>query len=208
MPAPRLAAPLAAAALVLGARAAAAQLPPGFAAYDGSAAMVRNPERGFRFELDFPFSLATLSDALALNCTLVQTYAYLPASNPPLPLPQGVLDELDAGFGALRAAGMKAVLRFAYDRLAPGEQDYTFETVALHQQNLMSVVANNADVIFVLEAGFVGSWGEWHGSKNALEANETGLSALVANELYGGLGLPCECCPRAFPPLAPRAHAR
>jgi len=190
----------------LAALGAGAALPPGFAAYDGSAAMLRNPERGFRFELDFPFSLATLADALALNCTLVQTYAYLPASNPPLPLPQSVLDELDAGFGALRAAGMKAVLRFAYDRLQPGEQNYTFETVALHQQNLMSVVAYNADVIFVLEAGFVGSWGEWHSSKNALEANETGLSALVANELYGGLGLPRELRsrPRTWAAHAPR----
>ena len=215
---------VAAVAAVAAASASAAPapppLPPDFAAYGGSAALLRNPERGFRFELDFPITAASLVDALALNCSLVQTYAYLPASNPPQPLPQATLDELGAGFAALRAAGLKAVLRFAYDRQDPGETNYTFETIALHQQNLMAVLANNADVVFALEAGFVGSWGEWHSSLNKLEANETALAALVANELYGGLGLPTSTFVllrysalkdkvlRPSPPLSPAQQAQ
>ena len=163
--------------------------PPSYVSYDGSAAMLMNPERGFRWELDdFP-STAGLSDALALNVTLAQCYAYLPASRS-TPLNASFLAALDGGFAALRAAGVKAVLRFAYDRLQPGENDYDFGVIARDQASLAPIVAANADVIYVLEAGFVGSWGEWHSSRNGLEKNETGLAALVANKLYGGIGLP------------------
>lgn len=159
-----------------------------FTMFDGSADMVLNPERGFRWEFDsFPL-LTGIEDAIANNVTLVQCYVYLPPQ--PIPLNSSFLSALDDGFAALRSAGMKAVLRFAYDRLQPGENNYTFETISLHQENLAVVVANAADVIFVLEAGFIGSWGEWHSSLNKLEENETALSALVANELYGSLGLP------------------
>ena len=177
-----------AALLLAAAVAAAASTASAAASFDGSADLLINPERGFRWEFDSFPSLDGLADAIALNVSIAQCYAYLPAA--PVPLNSSFLSALDAGFGALRVAGLKAVLRFAYDRLQPGENNYTFETIELHQLNLAWVVAKNADVIFVLEAGFVGSWGEWHSSMNGLEANETALSALVANELYGGLGLP------------------
>ena len=40
------------------------------------------------------------------------------------------------------------------------------------------------DAVYALQAGFIGSWGEWHGSKNGLENNKTATQMVVASALF------------------------
>ena len=40
------------------------------------------------------------------------------------------------------------------------------------------------DVVYVLQAGFIGAWGEWHGSKHRLENNKTATQMVVATSLF------------------------
>ena len=61
--------------------------------------------------------------------------------------------------------------------------NYTFSTIFSHIEQLAPTVRRNADVIYALQAGFVGAWGEWHDSLNKLEANNTALGQLLWAEL-------------------------
>lgn len=45
-----------------------------------------------------------------------------------------------------------------------GEGDYTFATIESHIRQLAPVVQRNLDVVYWGQAGFIGSWGEWHHS--------------------------------------------
>jgi hypothetical protein len=47
-------------------------------------------------------------------------------------------------------------------------QDATLSRVKSHIQQLQPVLQRNADVIAVMQGGFIGAWGEWHTSSNNL----------------------------------------
>ena len=75
----------------------------------------------------------------------------------------------DEDMQILRNHGFKCVLRFAYDWSSGN--DATLQWVQRHAAQLKPYLAANADVIYVMEAGFVGQWGEWYYSSNFV--NET-----------------------------------
>jgi hypothetical protein len=39
-------------------------------------------------------------------------------------------------------------------------------------------------VVYVLQAGFIGAWGEWHGPKAGLENNKTATPMVVSHSLF------------------------
>jgi hypothetical protein len=203
-----------------------------------------------------------------LNLTVAQTYCYLPTDSTMAP---ETLSAVEAAFETLRQSGVKALLRFAYDRNMPGTENYTADTVLGHISQLANVVQSNADALYVLQvramkcllacacacmcaawarcrrlgrvtvcaakqvmqsappfllsrpqlstqkralirlnvcmhvryghghahtharlharthtmqAGFLGSWGEWHSSLHDLSENSTITSAVVEAELF------------------------
>lgn len=88
-------------------------------------------------------------------------------------LPANYLTKLETGFANLRKQGLKAVLRFAYNYPETeseylNAQDATLSRVKTHIQQLQPVLQRNADVIAVVQGGFIGAWGEWHTSSNNL----------------------------------------
>lgn len=80
-----------------------------------------------------------------------------------------MLNGFDTDMQILRDYGFKCVLRFAYTE--NDNKDATPTQVLEHLAQLKPYLAKNADVIYVLEAGFVGQWGEWYYSTNF--GNET-----------------------------------
>ena len=66
----------------------------------------------------------------------------------------------------------------------PGTHAYTPDTILGHIDQLESVVADNLDALYVLQAGFIGSWGEWHSSKMNIHTNASAVSRIVEAELY------------------------
>ncbi len=77
------------------------------------------------------------------------------------PLSEEKLGWLQRDFDLMRKYGFKCVLRFAYqhgDVKGPEK-----EWVLHHIEQLKPIVAKNSDVVFLLQAGFIGMWGEWHG---------------------------------------------
>ena len=78
------------------------------------------------------------------------------------------LTKIQNSFDAFREAGAKAIVRFAYifdydiNSGSSVVTDPEVEQVLKHVEQLKPVLQKNEDVIFVLQAGFVGAWGEWY----------------------------------------------
>jgi hypothetical protein len=81
------------------------------------------------------------------------------------PIAADFLAKLDQGFQRVRQAGLKIVVRFTYSGNR-GEPDAPKASVLQHIGQLKPLIQANGDVIAAMQAGFIGAWGEWHGSMN------------------------------------------
>lgn len=75
------------------------------------------------------------------------------------------LNRIQDCFDAIRGGGAKAIVRFAYrDNNEHLDQDQEPEVnqVLKHVAQIKPILVKNEDVLFVLQAGFIGSWGEWY----------------------------------------------
>lgn len=139
------------------------------ATFNPSSAVLPNPERGFYVwaSSDFGASLDTgaIDTAYASGVRIAYAMVDLGAYRS-TPIPAQFLSDLSARLGALRGRGMKAVLRFVYDYTAAGN-DAPATQIAAHLQQLAPTLSANVDTLAVVQAGFIGAWGEWHSSKNS-----------------------------------------
>ena len=139
----------------------------------------KNPERGFTEELNGKVSESNPyrvknhissgwgdGDKMTMPVVLYNFGNYKSQD-----LPQAILNGFDEDMQVLRDMGLKCVLRFAYTERESDKVDATPEWVERHLEQLKPHLAANEDVIYVLEAGFVGVWGEWYYSTNY--GNET-----------------------------------
>jgi hypothetical protein len=76
---------------------------------------------------------------------------------------QDYLNKVQADFNTIRNAGLKCIVRFAYsDTDAAGQRDASKTQILAHIEQLRPLLQNNVDIIAVMQAGFIGSWGEWY----------------------------------------------
>ena len=102
-------------------------------------------------------------------------------------LSQELLDAVAADFATARAAGVKLVIRFCYSNDGssgsdantdgPYGTDTTPERTLGHVAQLKPVIQANRDVIHAVQAGLIGTWGEWYysdhwGNKGQLTAQQ------------------------------------
>ncbi|WP_299311966.1 DUF4832 domain-containing protein [uncultured Aquimarina sp.] len=73
------------------------------------------------------------------------------------------LENIQTDFNNVRAAGLKIIVRFSYSN-AQGTtaQQPTKSQILTHITQLSTILNTNKDVIFSLQAGFIGTWGEWY----------------------------------------------
>ena len=183
----------------------------GIIQYASSQENFPNPERGF-YRMTSPFFVDTQRTPLEANqlATLraegmTLFYAiYVFDEFRDTDLPQSTLDAVASDLAAVRQAGLKIVLRFAYNFPCVGTLepcstpistvfDAPLSRVLRHIDQLTPILRTNADVIAYLEAGFVGAWGEWHDSSNLLinsDQTANASSAALVNRLL--LALPTE----------------
>ena len=148
----------------------------------------KNPERGFTEELGGETMLTNTKNHVIqpeaswffsnsgdrASQTVVVVMYYL-GNYRSQDLSEQILQGFSEDMQILRNKGFKCVLRFAYDWNS--KNDATVEWTTRHITQLKPYLAANADVIYVLEAGFVGQWGEWYYSSH--HGNET--QQLTAN---------------------------
>src|SRR5579859_1195908 len=113
----------------------------------------------------------TFSRAKADGDTIIHSYLHLDDFVNTHKLPQQLLDNLTSGLAAIRAAGLKIILRPAY---VWNTTPYVPESRILgHIAQLNAVISANADVVLHLEAGYLGEWGEWHDDQYTDPFNRT-----------------------------------
>ena len=110
--------------------------------------------------------------------TLVQAYCYL-SDWPDRPIPDEKLALLQRSLDNLRRHGLKAVLRFAYEKDMDVPYGPKLEWILRHIDQLAPILRSNADVIYVLQAGFVGAWGEWHSATHIAQDDHAARAAII-----------------------------
>lgn len=168
---------------------ARAELPPlGTIVYQTTNAEINNPERGFFHFRDLTSTFGyntvrTQGHSLIYGRILANDYRNSPFS-------QSFLDQIQAGFDAARANGIKVKPRVAYND--DGGADAPKSVILNHIQQLKPLWEANKDVIYHMDAGFIGGWGEWHSSTNGLDNNADRteilnaiLAALPADRMVG-----------------------
>ena len=150
---------------------APAPIPSGNVTYQVSNDVFSNPERGFMHQWEVnsegnPLSTTKLADLKKENVSIILRLYYLEKFKT-TPLSQNQLDLIKTDFGRLRDAGLKCVLRFAYTNAQDGT-DASFAIISEHLDQLKPIMADNADVIAFVQAGFIGAWGEWYYTTNNL----------------------------------------
>ena len=137
--------------------------------YAYSDASLLNPERGFFTPYELP-SPAGFSSVRITGNTLVHLNIRLDDYRES-DLPEEMLNGLQTNFDDIREAGVKAIIRFAYNKgpYPDSEPDASKSQILKHIQQLTPLLQKNTDVIAWVEAGFIGAWGEWHTSTNGLD---------------------------------------
>ena len=138
-----------------------------FAATD---AIFPNPERGL-FEVHDLLAEGDFSKLFARGQRLVHGRVSLGEFRD-APLSADLLARLGERLEAVRHAGLKVLLRFAYGFRRNGA-DASRERVLTHIVQLEPVLKANEDVLVAMELGFIGAWGEGHSSVGGLDAAET-----------------------------------
>ena len=80
------------------------------------------------------------------------------------PISQTFLNNIQTDFNTLRASGVKCVLRFRYSET--DNIDATKAVLLNHIEQLKTITVPSQDVIHVVEAGFIGQYGEWYYTSN------------------------------------------
>ena len=125
-----------------------------------------NPERGWYRSMETQnATLEGLRSYRRGNVTLVafETYlgAYLNRD-----LDEDKLNEIDLAFSYARTAGLSVIYRAAYDFSGKSNPDPGDINIVLrHIAQLKPIFYKYEDVLFNIQAGFLGPWGEWHHSR-------------------------------------------
>jgi hypothetical protein len=167
--------PDAAVVIDAGAPDAAPVILPVLKTFTPSQADFLNPERGFYTTLDLTArgqAARLRQDGYTLAYNTIRLDKFRTS-----PLTQEFFDTINGGLAEARAAGIKMVIRFAYNKgISLG--DASREIILTHINQLQPLLQNNADVIAMVQAGFIGAWGEWHASTNGLD-NDTDRGAIL-----------------------------
>ena len=136
--------------------------------YTPTTLAITNPERGFYRHTEVHSSnytsldQATLNNYRANNTTLLLRVFYLENFRTS-PISSAYLSAMQADFNKIRSAGLKCIVRFAYsDNDVAGQRDASKAQILAHIQQVKPLLNTNVDVISVMQAGFIGSWGEWY----------------------------------------------
>jgi Domain of unknown function (DUF4832)/Domain of unknown function (DUF4874) len=107
------------------------------------------------------------------------------------PISKEFLQDLQKDFDAVREAGLKMILRFAYTntskggscndeyKICPPYGDARSEIVFQHIVQLKPLLQKNADVIAVMQEGFIGIWGENYFTDYFGDASKNGFGKIT-----------------------------
>ncbi|WP_158233232.1 DUF4832 domain-containing protein [Reichenbachiella sp. 5M10] len=138
--------------------------------YESHDLIIPNPERGFYHHTEVHtggnynfLDLETLSSYQSNeSITQILRVIYLEEFRNS-PISNEYLNNIRKDLSTVRSAGLKCIIRFAYSTgTSAPYNDATPEIVQTHIEQIKPILRENADVIAVMQAGFIGTWGEWY----------------------------------------------
>ncbi len=150
--------------------------------YSEDQSMFTNPERGWYrpYETDDIWSIDKLRSQ---GITMILLEANLKDYKTG-PISDAKLNEIRNGFNLARKNGLQVMFRAAYDFdgvLKP--EPTSLSIITGHIAQLKSIFYDNEDILYCVQAGFLGPWGEWHnsyyGDPPSLESRKAVMSALL-----------------------------
>ncbi len=134
--------------------------------YSQSPDDVPNPERGLYKQIDYVFEggipdisqseITGFNGSLILTHLILKDYRYEDNLGDAIP-------QIKAILGAIRAAGKKAIVRFSYTHSSSSSTyDAPLSRTLGHIHQLRTVFSEYTDVIYLVQCGFIGAWGEWY----------------------------------------------
>lgn len=126
------------------------------------------------------------------NPQLVQVYFYLTAYKNTEVIDEYGMERMQQVFDCAKELGVKLVVRFTYQYGMDGKGEADDDIMLAHMKQLRTLLEKNVDYIHVVEAGFLGTWGEWHSYKNFHNPSALlrGILEMVPEPLYVQVRLP------------------
>lgn len=142
--------------------------------YQVSEENISNPERGFYSpsEISRVSTTGIAKENMESNRRMGRTLYLLEfhmQSYVNTDIADDYLQTIRLKFQSLRDGGFKCILRFCYSNgFAEKDKpwDATLEQALSHIAQLKPIIQEYYDVIMVVQAGFIGSWGEWYYTEN------------------------------------------
>ena len=138
--------------------------------------LIANPERGLYVQtyyesdsLENVCSLSSVETVREKAQTTLFLHSYYMKDYISSDISQEYLDRFDQNMNTLREGGAKAILRFSYKHtngVKAKPWDATPEWALRHIEQLEPYLKKHADVIYCVQAGFIGVWGEWYYTTN------------------------------------------
>ncbi|MCC2974048.1 DUF4832 domain-containing protein, partial [Massilia sp. IC2-476] len=135
--------------------------------YTANNAVIANPERGFYRHVgcETPLSQSQLTNFRTADGETLMLCVFYLREFVNAPISQAKLNLFQQQMDTVRKAGLKAIVRFAYnDNNNPADAKPAM--VETHLTQLAPMLAANKDIISVVQAGLIGSWGEWGNTQN------------------------------------------
>ena len=137
--------------------------------YSVSTENFSNPERGFYHHKETSSTnYSNLTQSSLTNyrtnekITLILRLFYL-EDFLNAPISETYLTNIQNDFNKIRNAGLKCIIRFAYSsETTLGQRDANKAQMLSHIQQLSNLLRINGDIIATVQAGFIGTWGEWY----------------------------------------------
>lgn len=128
---------------------------------------VLNPERGLYNQTSFYFNGSSIP-GLSISSSHVEPLEFVLfylTGYKDKDLDNTVLTAIETVFDNLRAAGKKAIVRVGYSSAhedADKPWNASKDQMLSHIKALKPIFTANADIIYVMQAGFIGTYGEWY----------------------------------------------
>ena len=144
--------------------------------YEESKETLRNPDRGFyklvQIELqegnenfsDFEDKIEDIKKE-DTDVSIISFQLNLKKFVSKTQLSEKKLEDINQYFSIMREYGYQVIFRVVYDSKGEENPEPEFDEILMQIDSLKDIYTKNQDIILVVEAGFLGSYGEWHDGK-------------------------------------------
>lgn len=157
--------------------------------YTGSASIIANPERGLQKYSITASDYATNIGASNLSVATLRNWKngpdkvtvvyrhFLMDAFMGADINSTFLNNIQGDLNNIRTAGLKVIVRFSYSKsIDDSPQQPSKALILKHISQLSSLINENKDIIFSLQAGFIGTWGEWYYTNSTEFGTEGAIS--------------------------------